>query len=64
MAAPAQADEPKLLGVGGSGNSWYTRLTLTTSIDGAVQSTSSVRGLPSQQAAAHARDLLLLAKER
>ncbi|PRW58808.1 pilus assembly [Chlorella sorokiniana] len=63
MAAPAQPEAQPLQGVSRSGSTWYAHLTITNSLSGS-QSKYTVSGLPTRRVAAHARDLLLLAKER
>lgn len=62
-AAAAQPEEPRLQGVSPSGSTWYAHLTIKTNLNGG-RSKFTVNGLPTRRVAAHARDLLLLAKER
>ncbi len=60
----AAEEVPKLQGVGRSGSTWTAHLTLKNSAIGDGPVKHSVKALPTQRVAAHARDLLLLVKER
>lgn len=63
-AAAAQPEEQALQGVSRSGSTWYAHLTMKTSLTGGQSVQFTVNSLTTQREAAHARDLLLLAKER